>query len=678
VTGVLALLVAFGMVEPIQPAATPSKPETVAELLAASGAAAADDPERSGELAERALELARAAGDRLGEARALNRMGVAAYFRSDYGNALPLYAESLRIARLEGADNEIADALNNLGVLHYMWGSLDVALDYYRKALEIRRRQDDVEGLARAYNNLGGVADAAERYDEAVEYFSNALTLYQEVGDDGLAANTMNNLGQSLVQLGRLDDAHERFVSAHDIASRIGDDATLAVAEDNIGRVLLAQGQPTRAKESFERGFELKRRLGDRLGTATSLIHLSTVAAEVGDLTEAENDLQSALGVVLEVHVPQLERDIYKNLAYVQERQGNLEGAIDSLRRYQELHAAMISDAASRRLSEMQALLEVEKKNAEIASLTQARVAQRNRVVGLVGATLLLAIVVVLLWSRNRIQVRAAREIAGKNLELERAHEELERASRAEIAHLARVTSLGEMTAAVAHELNQPLAAILTNAQLLDGMIASDDRGGEDLDATISDITLGARRAWELLRNLRNLARHGDVERDRLDLREILDVAVDVARAEARLHGVSIDLDTSAGPLPVDGDPVLLQQVVLNLLQNAIAVMADVDDDKRPSKRVTVLGTLDGGRVRVSVTDAGPAVDDEVLANLFRPFFTTRDDGLGMGLAISKRLVEAHAGRIWARRAGERGLVVAFELPLSDDAPVARGSTVPD
>jgi len=664
VIAALAVLAALGTVDANQLAATPPEPVTVNELLAASGAVAADDPERSGELAERALELARGAGDQLGEARALNRMGVAAYFRSDYSAALPLYAESLRVARLEGADNEIADALNNLGVLHYMWGSLDLALDYYREALEIRRKQGDAEGLARAYNNLGGVADAAERYDEAVDYFRGALELYQEVGDDALAANTMNNLGQSLIRLGLLDEARERFVSAHDIASRIGDDATLAVAEDNIGRVLLAQGQPTSAKKSFERGLELKRRLGDRLGTATSLIHLSTVAAQVGDLAEAENDLRAALDVVLDLHVPQLERDIYENLAEVQERQGDLSGAIASLRHYHELHAAMISDSASRRLSEMTALLEVEKKNAEIARLTQVRAAQRNRVVGLVGATLLLAIVVVLLWSRNRIQVRAARAIADKNLELSRAHDELERASRAEIAHLARVTSLGEMTAAVAHELNQPLAAILTNAQLLDGMIPSDDRDGDDLGATVSDITLGARRAWELLRNLRNLARHGEVERERLDLRETLEVAVDIARAEARLRGVSIDLETSAEPLTVDGDPVLLQQVVLNLLQNAIAVMADVGDDGVP-KRVVVVGTENDGKVRVSVTDGGPAVDDEVLANLFRPFFTTRDDGLGMGLAISKRLVEAHDGRIWARRAGERGLIVAFELPHS-------------
>ncbi len=659
---VIAVLAAFTMVEPTGLDGGAAGPETIPELLAASWASASSDPEDSSELAERALVLARAEGDRLSEARALNRMGVAAYVQRDYSRAYPLYAESLRLARLENADDEIANALNNLGVLHYMWGSLDRALDHYQQALEIRRNQDDRAGLARAYNNLGGVADAAERYDEAVDYFNQALMLYQETGDDALVANTMNNLGQTLLQMGRLSEAHELFTNADATAQRVGDEATLATAEDNIGRVLLAQGEPQQAKDVFERNLERRRRLGDPLGTATSLVHLATAVADLGEPAIAERDLQRALDLVRELQVPQLERDIHQNLAELQERQGDLQGAIQSLQRYHEIHAQMISEAGSRRLTELNAMFEMEKKNAEISRLNQDRIIQRNYLTGLIGATLLLAIVVILLWSRNRIQVRAARVIADKNTELSRAHDDLERASRAEIAHLARVTSLGEMTAAVAHELNQPLAAILTNAQLAAATIPTDGDDGEELQATISDITLGARRAWELLHNLRNLARRGDFERRPLDLREVLVQAVEIASAEARLHAVSIDLETAPDPLPVNGDPVLLQQVVLNLLQNAITAMASVENSAGP-KRVNVIGARDDGKIRVSVTDSGPVVDDEVLANLFRPFFTTRDDGLGMGLAISKRLVEAHDGRISARRAGAQGLVVSFELP---------------
>jgi C4-dicarboxylate-specific signal transduction histidine kinase len=288
----------------------------------------------------------------------------------------------------------------------------------------------------------------------------------------------------------------------------------------------------------------------------------------------------------------------------------------------------------------------------------------------------LLAAVVILLWSRYRIQTRAARVIAGKNRELEKAHDELERASRAEIAHLARVTSLGEMTAAVAHELNQPLAAILTNAQLAAASIPADADDAEELEATVSDITLGARRAWELLRNLRNLARRGEFDRRPLDLREVLGQAVEIARAEARLSEVTISLDQPDRELLVDGDPVLLQQVVLNLLQNSIAVTAELEDDRLP-KLVTVIAGWSETWIRVSVEDVGEPVSDDVLTNLFRPFFSTRENGLGMGLAITKRLVEAHDGRIWARRGGERGLVVTFELPSSNDASATPSSTVP-
>ena len=663
---VVAISAALTLFQPSGPEQGATGPQTVSELLAASWASATSDPDRSSELAERALELARSEGDRLGEARALNRMGVAAYLQNDFAGAFPLYAESLRLARSEAAEDEIADALNNLGVLHYMWGSLDRALTYYEEAMEIRRNQDDAHGLARAYNNLGGVADAAGRFDEAVEYFGQALTLYREAGDDALVANTMNNLGQTLLQMGRLEEAHELFLEAFDTSTRVGDEATLATAEDNIGRVFLAQGAPQQAREVFERNLERRRRLDDPLGTATSLVHLATAVADLGEFANAEAALEEALGLVRELQVPQLERDINESLAELRERRGDLQGAIGALRRYHEIHARMISDAGARRLAEINAMFETEKKNAEILRLNQERRIQKNYLGGLVGATVLLAAVVVLLWSRYRIQTRAARVIADKNRELEQAHDELERASRAEIAHLARVTSLGEMTAAVAHELNQPLAAILTNAQLAAASIPADGDDAEELEATVSDITLGARRAWELLHNLRNLARRGDFERRPIDLREVLGQAVEIARAEARLHEVTISLDQPAEELPVDGDPVLLQQVVLNLLQNSIAVTAELEDGKVP-KLVTVAAERTADEVEVSVKDPGEPISDEVLANLFRPFFSTREDGLGMGLAISKRLVEAHDGRIWARRAGERGLVVTFELPICRD-----------
>jgi signal transduction histidine kinase/Tfp pilus assembly protein PilF len=662
---VLAISAALTMFQPSGLDDGSAGPETVSELLAASWASAAADPERSSELAERALELARTEGDRIGEARALNRMGVARYLQNDFAGAFPLYAESLRLAREEKAEDETADALNNLGVLHYMWGSLDRALTYYEQAMELRRSLDDDEGLAKAYNNLGGVADAAGRFDEAVDHFGRALTLYRELGDHALVANTMNNLGQTLFQMGRLEEAHDLFLEAFEISTRVGDEATLATAQDNVGRVFLAQGAPQQAREVFERNLERRRRLGDPLGTATSLVHLATAIAELGEFANAESALEEALGLVREVQVPQLERDINESLAELRERRGDLQGAIRALRRYHEIHARMISDAGARRLAEINAMFETEKKTAEIFRLNQERRIQRNYLAGLVGVTALLVAVVILLWSRYRIQTRASRVIADKNRELEKAHDELERASRAEIAHLARVTSLGEMTAAVAHELNQPLAAILTNAQLAAASIPADGDDAEELEATVSDITLGARRAWELLHNLRNLARRGEFERRLLDLREVLGQAVEIARAEARLHEVTIVLDQPDDELAVDGDPVLLQQVVLNLLQNSIAVTAELEDD-RPPKVVTVVATRTTDNVNVSVMDHGEPISDDVLANLFRPFFSTREDGLGMGLAISKRLVEAHDGRIWARRAGDRGLVVAFELPLAE------------
>jgi C4-dicarboxylate-specific signal transduction histidine kinase len=224
---------------------------------------------------------------------------------------------------------------------------------------------------------------------------------------------------------------------------------------------------------------------------------------------------------------------------------------------------------------------------------------------------------------------------------------------------VARVAALGELTAALAHELNQPLMAIRVNAQATRRLL----RGGQpaDVDEVLGDIAEDARRAGDLIRRLRDLLRRRELAKEVLDVNEVIAAVQAIARTEARRHGAELTVEAGAGLPRVLGDAIQLQQVVLNLVRNAAEAMSGQGGTREV--RIRTWETA-GEHVTVSVEDEGPPIDDATLHGMFTPFSTTKPEGLGIGLAISRSIVEAHAGRLWAERRPGTGLAVRFTLPV--------------
>lgn len=272
-------------------------------------------------------------------------------------------------------------------------------------------------------------------------------------------------------------------------------------------------------------------------------------------------------------------------------------------------------------------------------------------------------------WPRELVdRLRLVGEVFAHALERRRA-EELRQRHQAELAHVARVATLGELAAAIAHELNQPLAAILANAQAAKRFLepAAPMLLGlgvdESLQEILDDVAGDARRAQEVIRRLRDLLRKGDVRKHPLDVNDMIRDVETFARADALENDVDLAFDLTPGLPPAEGDRVQLQQVVLNLVRNGSEAMRDAGD----SSPLLVRTGRDGKAVLVAVSDAGPPLDDAVFARMFDPFFTTKPAGLGMGLAISRSIVEAHGGRLWATRNAGRGLTVRLALPPAEE-----------
>lgn len=270
-----------------------------------------------------------------------------------------------------------------------------------------------------------------------------------------------------------------------------------------------------------------------------------------------------------------------------------------------------------------------------------------SAVTALVGQT---ALIGVLLEQRRR---RMRAEAERRRLEVEH-HLHVQ-----EIAHLDRVVSLGALATSLAHELNQPLTAILTNAQAAQALLESDTTAPAEVREALDEIVDDNRRASDIIVRMRRLLKKGDVESAPVDLNVLCRDATRLVSGRASRERVTIENDLSATPVPVVGDAVQLQQVVVNLLLNAIDASREVEERDR---RVVIETGEAAGEKHLAVRDSGPGVASAELASVFRPFFSTKKEGLGMGLSISRTIVEAHGGRIWAEN-GETGAVFRIALP---------------
>jgi C4-dicarboxylate-specific signal transduction histidine kinase len=234
---------------------------------------------------------------------------------------------------------------------------------------------------------------------------------------------------------------------------------------------------------------------------------------------------------------------------------------------------------------------------------------------------------------------------------------------REQINLLSRVSLLGEMTASLAHELNQPLSAIISNANAGRRFI---DGGRED-PATLRDILVDVeadgRRAHDIIHNVRETIKKGDFTRHRIDLNELVTNVVHIVRPDAVAYSCEVETSLAMDLPVVEGDPVQIQQVLVNLVSNAFDAMRQTPPDRRKVE-ISTHGNGDN-EVRLSVRDHGTGIRAEVHEHLFDHFFTTKEQGLGMGLAIVRSIVESHGGRIVAENVADSGARFYFTLPVT-------------
>ena len=238
---------------------------------------------------------------------------------------------------------------------------------------------------------------------------------------------------------------------------------------------------------------------------------------------------------------------------------------------------------------------------------------------------------------------------------------------RNELAHLGRAAMAGALSGAVAHELNQPLSAMMSNARAGLQFIARGSADGQEIKDILADIESDGRRAGEVIRHLRSLLRRGEAQFETVQLDVIVDQVLRLMNSDLIGHNIKVVHEPTVGVPPISADPVQLQQVMLNLLSNACDAVKNVTP--RDRRIAIAVGMRGPGRVRISVSDNGCGFADDDPEHLFKPFVTTKRSGLGLGLSISRSIVDAHGGRIWAENNRDAG--ATFHVDLAVAAPAA-------
>jgi PAS domain S-box-containing protein len=262
-------------------------------------------------------------------------------------------------------------------------------------------------------------------------------------------------------------------------------------------------------------------------------------------------------------------------------------------------------------------------------------------------------------YGGRRFLLKLARDISDRL----RAEEQRQRLHQleADLAHINRVSMMGELTASIAHEVNQPLSGVVSNGGACLRWLAGDAPNVEEAREAARRIVRDGKRAGEVIARVRALVKRAATPSEKLDLNEIIREVLALVGDEAKRKSVSIRTQFADDLSSISGDRVQLQQVLLNLVMNAMEAMSSVEE--RPRELRITTRNIDADQVQVTVKDSGPGIDPNTLDKIFDPFYTTKPGGMGMGLSISRSILQAHGGRLWAAAKDGPGTIFHFSLP---------------
>ena len=590
------------------------------------------------------------------------------YWQSSYDTSLLMAIHAHTLALKIDNEQLIARSLNMTGNAYYLMGDFTKSMDHYLQALEIRKELGDSNSLASSYNNIGAVYLQMKDHNRALFYLKNAKAIFEAVEDDDHLFSTINNIGAVYIENEQFDTAYQYFIEAYEIAKRSGNEDNISIVQTNLGETALSMGLLDQSLEYQKQALDISRKRGNKAMMATIYTNLGKAFLKKRNFPQAYNAFQTSLDLSEEVNsLPDL-RENYQYLAEYYEAQRDYRNALHFFRLYASTKDSIISQEAMIRIKEMESMsqagtlqqeIELLRKDNEISSLEANRL--KNTIILLAAFALMIILVFVVYYQKNRLKRETARLFEEKNKQLEKANLKLQNSEK----HLKELNSTKDkFFSIIGHDLRNPLNALLGFSELISGN--SRDYTSEEIQRYSKIINEAAKNIHLLIENLlewsRSQSGNIDYNPESTDLMTVVLETIKVFEIHADKKGISLESEIQEDII-LYADRNLLSAILRNLVNNAVKFTPNGGEVRIYSKQTE-------SEITISVEDNGIGMSEEQLDNLFRldnnvtmPG-TSEEKGTGLGLILCKEFVDMHNGTLTATSQPNVGTTFSFTLPM--------------
>lgn len=610
-------------------------------------------------LAKEALEMARAREDSAGYARALLRFGSLDYNRGNYSRALESLTKSRELFENSGDTSGAARSINQIGLVYWKINDYVNALEHFIKAGKIYEQLGDKRGVMFIHNNCGLVQQEMGNTKKAKEEYERTLEISRELNYKPGLAMAFNNLALLYDDQGENKKALKLFDKALQLSEELNDKDSIALTQNNIGYLYEKMEEYTRALSYYNNSLKNYSAIGATEGTIRVLNNLASVNRVLGKFREARRYIDRALAVVTEMDTKFLLQESYLNLSQILEDQKDYPNALKYYKKYKEINDSIFNESNVKKVAEMQARFDVEKKENRIKLLEKDRAYQQTIKNFLIVVFVLVSILAFVTYTRYRLKIKVTRALQKEIKERKRTEAELLKSRKLE--------AIGILSGGLAHDFNNLLAIIMGSLA-----VAKDEIHDASLaPKMIEKAEKASTQAAELVQKLITFSSGGWISPQEVPLNAIFK---DIAREHPNLKPLLRDVVFPRDMKSLYADEHQMRQVVVNLLKNADEAMPETKQLTVEAADITLSDENDfslkpGEYVKVSIMDKGRGILPDHMDSIFDPYFSTKETvtqkGLGLGLAICYSIVKKHNGHILVESEVGKGTTVTLYLPAS-------------
>ncbi len=624
------------------------------------------NPESTISLAQQALDLSRKTGYKRGEAEALNNLGVGYYFSSDYDKVLDYYRRTLNTYEQMGDEEGITRA----GTIYFRIAKYQKALENYKASLEITRKSGDRKQITQLTSNIAEVYYNLGDFDSALQWYDNLLFNEEQMQDVNAQAVTIEKIGRLHYGRANYNKALAEFEKLLEIYTIITSKSGIAAALNQIGSTHYMLKDFDKALQNFQKSLEIQTETGDEFGMTANYLNLARVNFTTKKLPDSFNWAQKAVTLARKNNENEQLREGLKLLSLIYHDLGNDRQAFELQLEYSAMLEKKTLKERNDQLANTLVLYELGQKKQE-NDILQAR--NENFRLSLekqslnkwritLGLTIFLIIIAIGIIVYRYILKRNENLRLGEEVKQAIANQEQQQKI---IFHQASLTSLGELAAGLAHEINQPMQNISLSAEAIRDELAESNPDTGFVKNTARGIFDDIERVRTIVDHIRIFS-SGQKEEvcELFSPDEVITDALKMVGQQLINHGIKLIDNRNAPNARISGNPHKFEQVILNLLSNARDAFSERVNG--PEKTIAIRTSIDDMELTVGIADNGIGIEPGKLTDIFLPFYTTKKlgQGTGLGLSIAHGIIKQMNGRIIPESSAGKGTTMKIIIPL--------------